>query len=152
MFLLFGQAVRDFREVRGHADRLIVLVQDVRQREVGAEGLAGLLAPLDLDQRAAVVEEKLVDLSVAPPRFVRIEEKDVLSDRLLGQVAEQALRTPVPAGDVARHVHRDHRFLILFVALQFLRGDGRRQCFRAFDEQGEPAPEFGKYVRACRVA
>ena len=41
---------------------------------------------------------------------------------------------------------------ILFVALLFLRGDGRRQGFRAFDEQGEPAPEFGKYVRACRVA
>ena len=91
-----------------------------------------------------------MDLSVASPGFVGVEEQDVLSDRFFGQVAEQALRATVPAGDVAGHVHRDHR--LLFVALRLLSGDGRRQGLRAFDEQGEPAPEFGKHVRARGVA
>ena len=106
----FGrEIVGNLRKAGAQADRLALVVVLVGKGQLGAEHFTRFLAPLDLDQRAAVVEEKFMDPGIAV--FVGIKEKDVLADRFFGTVAEQALGAAVPGRDVACAVHSDDRCL-----------------------------------------
>ena len=132
---LFGQlAFRDVRQVGDEADGLVVHVVQRRQGQAGPEDLARLLAAAHFHQAPALLQESVVETRV----LVVVQEQDVAPHGFHRGVAEQALGALVPAGDVARQVHRQHGFVQLVEDLRLLRQQGfhlRKRMGRALRQR-----------------
>ena len=73
-----GEVIRDVGEVCDQPQRVSFIVGKLRERQLGTENLSRFLAPLDLDQRAAVIEEEFVDVIVTRILF-GVQKQDVLA-------------------------------------------------------------------------
>ena len=132
---LFGQlAFRDVRQVGDESDGFVVHVLQRRQGQAGPEDFARLLSAAHLHQAPSLLQEGVVEARI----FVVVQEQDVAPHGFHRGVAEQALGALVPAGDVARQVHRQHGFVQLVEDLRLLRQQGfdlRKRMGRALRQR-----------------